>query len=357
MAQQTEEHNFFDIPIEHFPDRSARWLLRDKENVRGLLEILAGELVERIDFTQLTQLNRSFISDTLREQESDIVFSVPFQGNPETDEILIYILIEHQSTVDAMMGFRVLFYMTQLWDAQRREWESKNIPKSQWRLRPILPIVFYTGEQRWQTPVSLTSIMDIPETLSEFVPRFNTLFLSVKETAASDLTRTGHPLGWLLTVLQKEREDIASLRDALIAAVAGLNASDAVAFEQGRRAIMYLLLLILHRRPVEEQEALLTLVNRHAAEEMEVEKMAQSMAEVLIERGKAVGIEQGIEQGEIRAKQAAILKLMQLRFDTVPEVVVNEINAIGSRSRLDSLFEEVLAVEKLDEIDLQNNDG
>ncbi len=210
MAQQTEEHNFFDIPIEHFPDRSARWLLQDKENVRGLLEILAGELVERIDFTQLTQLNRSFISDTLREQESDIVFSVPFQGNPETDEILIYILIEHQSTVDAMMGFRVLFYMTQLWDAQRREWESKNIPKSQWRLRPILPIVFYTGEQRWQTPVSLTSIMDIPETLSEFVPRFNTLFLSVKETAASDLTRTGHPLGWLLTVLQKEREDIAS---------------------------------------------------------------------------------------------------------------------------------------------------
>ena len=120
---------------------------------------------------------------------------------------------------------------------------------------------------------------------------------------------------------------------------------------------MYLLLLILHRRPVEEQEVLLTLVNRHAAEEMEVEKMAQSMAEVLIERGKAVGIEQGIEQGEIRAKQAAILKLMQLRFDTVPEVVVNEINAIGSRSRLDSLFEEVLAVEKLDEIDLQNNDG
>ena len=255
------------------------------------------------------------------------------------------------------MGFRVLFYMTQLWDAQRREWESKNIPKSQWRLRPILPIVFYTGEQGWQTPVSLTSIMDIPETLSEFVPRFNTLFLSVKETAASDLTRTGHPLGWLLTVLQKEREDIASLRDALIAAVAGLNVSDAVAFEQVRRAIMYLLLLILHRRPVEEQEALLTLVNRHAAEEMEVEKMAQSMAEVLIERGKAVGIEQGIEQGEIRAKQAAILKLMQLRFDTVPEVVVNEINAIGSRSRLDSLFEEVLAVEKLDEIDLQNNDG
>ena len=43
--------------------------------------------------------------------------------------------------------------------------------------------------------------------LSRFVPTFDTLFLSVKETDASDLTRTDHPLGWLLTVLQKEHAD------------------------------------------------------------------------------------------------------------------------------------------------------
>ena len=77
MAEETEILNFFDIRIEHFPDRSARWLLQDKENVRGLLEIVADELVELIDFSQLAQINRSFIPDNLREQESDLVFSVP----------------------------------------------------------------------------------------------------------------------------------------------------------------------------------------------------------------------------------------------------------------------------------------
>ena len=110
MAEETEILNFFDIRIEHFPDRSARWLFQDKENVRGLLEIVAGELVELIDFHQLSQINRSFIPDNLREQESDLVFSVPLQSESETDELLIYILIEHQSTVDSTMGFRVLFY-------------------------------------------------------------------------------------------------------------------------------------------------------------------------------------------------------------------------------------------------------
>ena len=80
-------------------------------------------------------------------------------------------------------------------------------PKSEWRLRPILPIVFYTGTQRWNTALSLTGIMDIPDALARFIPTFDTLFLSVKDTAASTLTRTDHPFGWLLTVLQKEHSD------------------------------------------------------------------------------------------------------------------------------------------------------
>ena len=66
MARQEPEiRSFFDIPIEHFPDRSARWLLQDKENVRGLVEIIASELVALLDFSRLAHLNRSFISDTL----------------------------------------------------------------------------------------------------------------------------------------------------------------------------------------------------------------------------------------------------------------------------------------------------
>ena len=160
---------FLDFPIEQFADRSIRWLLEDKENIRRLLEIVAEHLVAHLDFSQLAHINRSFIPDNLREQESDIVYSVPFRSESKTDELLIYILIEHQSTVDTTMEFRVLFYMTQIWDFQRREWESNNIPKSQRRLRPIIPIVFYTKEQQWQIPLNFSTLMDLPDTFSGFV--------------------------------------------------------------------------------------------------------------------------------------------------------------------------------------------
>ena len=372
MAEEPEIRNIFDARIEHFSDRSTRWLFEDWNYVRGLIEIVAGELVELIDFSQIVQVNRSFIPDNLREQESDMVFSVPFQSQSNTDELLIYILLEHQSTVDPTMGFRVLFYMTQIWDSQRREWESQSVPKGQWRFRPILPIVFYTGEQRWATPLTLDAIMDIPDVLSRFVPKFDTLFLGVKDTDESELTKTDHPLGWLLTVLQKEQGSVEALSEALIEALSHISTLDEASAQQRQRAISYLLLLILHRRPVDEQSELTHLLGQHvqeASDREELELMAQTMAEHLIEQGKAQGIEQGIEQGKaqgieqgieqgkVQEKQSDVLKVLQLRFHTIPESIANKISSIQSLSRLDSVLEQAVTAKALNEIDLQNLNG
>ena len=85
--------------------------------------------------------------------------------------------------------------------------------------------------------------------------------------------------------------------------------------------------------------------------------MAQTMAERLIEQGIERGKAQGIEQGETQAKQEVILKMIRLRFDSVPESVTSQITRIRSISRLDSLVENVLTAQTLDEIDLQNHDG
>jgi hypothetical protein len=79
--------------------------------------------------------------------------------------------------------------------------------------------------------------------------------------------------------------------------------------------------------------------------------MAQTMAERLIEQGKAQVIKQGIEQGQRRAKQETLLKLLRFRFGSVPESMTNEITLIQSLARLDSLFERVLNAQTLDEID------
>ena len=173
---------------------------------------------------------------------------------------------------------------------------------------------------------------------------YDTLFLSVKETEASDLTKTGHLLGWLLSVLQQEHADVEAIKRVLLSALSHLNSLDAEQTQQRERAILYLLLLVLHRRPAEEHVSLISLIDEQT-HEMEVESMAESI------------IEQSRKQGETRAKREAILKLLQFRFNVVPEDLTRKISAMQNRSLLDSLFEKVATAQTLDDVDWENSNN
>ena len=83
--------------------------------------------------------------------------------------------------------------------------------------------------------------------------------------------------------------------------------------------------------------------------------MAQTTAEFLIEQGKAEGKAEGIEQGKAEGiaegKQDAVLKLLRLRFQDVPEMLSREISNIHSLTRLDTLLEQAMTAQSLEEID------
>ena len=85
--------------------------------------------------------------------------------------------------------------------------------------------------------------------------------------------------------------------------------------------------------------------------------MAQTMAEFLIEQGKKEGEKSGEKRGELRAKKEAVLKLLHIKFDRVPEVIINKITAIRSIPRLDTLFENIATATTYDEINMENNKG
>ncbi len=171
----------------------------------------------------------------------------------------------------------------------------------------------------------------------------------MKDADTADLTRTDHPFGWLLTVLQKEHADKEEIRTALMEAVAHIDTLDEEKTQQWQRAIFYLYLLILHRRPSEEHDELKTLVYDQMKETSHKEEgaaMAQTMAEYLMEQGE--------KRGQTQAKREAVLKLLRLRFDPIPEPVVSRITAMRSLSRLDTLFEKAVAAQTLDDIDWGN---
>ena len=110
------------------------------------------------------------------------------------------------------------------------------------------------------------------------------------------------------------------------------------------KAIQYLVMLVLYRRPAEEYKDLIAIIDEHT-HDMDVKTMAQSIIEI------------NREGGERQAKQEYIIKLLISRFDDVPESFTNEINLIQSFEHLDSIFDKALTAETLDEIGLQNHNS
>lgn len=140
--------------IREFNDRSTLWLLEDPQHVRDLLRLLEPEIAERLDFSRAERVNRSFVPADLRKQESDVIFCVPLAGGGESPpEILVYVLLEHQSQRDPLMALRLYRYMGQLWDLQCRQWEDAGTPAAERRLHPgapwALPLVLHTGTDPW----------------------------------------------------------------------------------------------------------------------------------------------------------------------------------------------------------------
>ena len=71
--------------------------------------------------------------------------------------------------------------------------------------------------------------------------------------------------------------------------------------------------------------------------------MAQTTAEFLREQGKA--------EGKVEGKQDTILKFLQLQFQDVPEGLSREIRNIHNLTHLDTLLEQAVTAQSLEDID------
>jgi hypothetical protein len=104
-----------------------------------------------------------------------VLFTAPLDGQ----DAFVYVLVEHQSSDDPLMAFRVLRYVTRIWDQHEREH-----PRAR-RLPAVVPRVVYQGDDRWTSPVHLLDVIDLSpaakQEMPAWLPRFGFLL--------DDLTR------------------------------------------------------------------------------------------------------------------------------------------------------------------------
>ena len=111
---------------------------------------LPAEFKKLVDLSKLEVEKESFVTNDLRHQLSDIVYSVPtIDGNTA----FVYIICEHQSTVDQFIALRLWQYMLLLCERHKKD---KN------KLPLICPIVIYNGKNPYTAARNLWQLFDNP---------------------------------------------------------------------------------------------------------------------------------------------------------------------------------------------------
>lgn len=131
----------------HQPDDKAFKLLlqNQKAFIQLLKTFLSSEWVNGIDEHALRRIDKSFILPNYKSQESDIIYHCKLKGT----DIIFYVLLELQSTVDQQMSWRLLQYMVELWRTVHLETDPQALRRKAFRLPAIIPIVVYNGVVRW----------------------------------------------------------------------------------------------------------------------------------------------------------------------------------------------------------------
>jgi hypothetical protein len=172
-------------------DHSYKLLFSHPEMVADLIRgFVREEWVEHLDFSSLEKVSGSYIADDLREREDDVIWRVRWGQ----EWLYVYLLIEFQSTVDRFMAVRILAYLGLLYQDLIRMGQLS----SAGRLPPVLPIVLYNGNRRWDAPVEVADlIVPAPKGLDAYSPRLKYLLLDEGSFADSEL----EPLRNLVAVL------------------------------------------------------------------------------------------------------------------------------------------------------------
>ncbi|EEI4449775.1 Rpn family recombination-promoting nuclease/putative transposase [Salmonella enterica] len=276
-------------------DGLFKLFLREPDTARDFLAVhLPADIRSQVRLDTLKLEPGSFVDQKLRELHSDVLYSVE---TAEGHAGYIYCLVEHQSTADRMMAWRMMRYSMAVMDA--------HLKKGNDTLPVVVPLLFYQGTVRpYPYSTDWLDCFDVPALAREVYSRpWPLVDVSVMED--SDLQ--SHRRMALLELVQRDirhRDAASLLRDVVqLIRLAG----------NTREQVEAVLCYIIYNGMT--SESITPFLYELAGEIPEYKELIMgTIAQQLKEEGIQLGIQQGIEQGIEQARLVAQQKLLETAY-------------------------------------------
>ena len=160
---------------------------------RGLFRTyLPQHLLQQLDLRTVRPAKDHFVDARLRHLYSDCLYRVQLRRG---GEVAIYVLVEHQSTPDYYLPFRLLRYLLAIWELIIQLNENKQVP-----LPLIIPMVIYNGHKPWNHSHDLRDLIDAPRELIDQFLFSPARFISLNNIDEEELSEDLHLSTMLMTL-------------------------------------------------------------------------------------------------------------------------------------------------------------
>ena len=282
-----KNHN--NTPLSH--DNFVRKSLSDKKIASEFFEThLPKEILSQVDLSTLEQQKENYFDNTLGHGIVDLLYSVKFGQ----DDGYIALLLEHQSTVDYKMPLRIQKYVLRICEDYLTKNDNAKIPL-------IYPLIFYTGDTKYNASLSFYSLFNN----SELAKRFLTEPIQLIETNGftKEDIRERYYAGLMTYFMAHIRQkDIFPYIKEVIEFITRISEQGNIEF------IETILYYLTNKADTEKIDGIFSEFKK--AVTLEHKEDIMTIAERLEQRGKEAGIqigkEAGIQIGEQRGKEAGI---------------------------------------------------
>ncbi len=291
-------------------------------------EHLPSTILTKIDLTTLKLENHSFIDENYKSSEADIIYSAKMANVTG----YLFLLCEHQSTVDQLIAFRLWMYINRLMEMHIKQNPNTALPF-------IYPLIIYTGQENWDAPLDFFSLFGEHQTLArEWLLKPFHLFDIHKANDDEMIKRRWSGLVEF-ALKYRQAQDFKKFLQTLLPWVHEIEKRGSSGFSLGKNVLKY----VLDGTVAKDFDLFAQSVQAHLSTKLGDEMT--TMAQELMRRGQEKGIVQGVHQGEA----AMIIRQLNRRFHQVPESYLSQIQQADAETLL-VWGERILEAKTLEEV-------
>jgi hypothetical protein len=327
-----------DIPLLAHPhDHLAKHFLANVDLAADFLRnYVDREVVDKLDLDRLQCESPVKVDSELIEGIGDLRFSAGFKGSGRGLEVFIF--LEHQSSPDPLIGFRMLKYIVSSY--QEFAGRKGKATGSEEIFPYPLAVVLYHGERPWSGPLKMCELIKRCPGLPGEVLDFPVFLVDLAKIPPGEIRGVPAVRALLTALRAASNRELGKSMDAVLRAAMGET-------EEFRRKD-WLRTLLHYYSALDKPPGGLKAVAEMLSEIMgrkEAEEMTASLAEELILQGRA----EGEAKGEAKGRAEGIILVLRTRFNSVPEKIQKRVRSCSNPELLESWIRLAASCQSLEE--------